>query len=193
VEVDEGLITGYLDGKRVLDAYHPGAVSGRIGLLADGNGSARFDNVYLAMLPERRIARVTKEFTEDEEHFEMVEWASTRAPWLKPAEDGGTWWTKGDYFGDTTIAFEVPDVEGAEGALRLTLEAAPDSEGSGLTLVLATAKGSKSLTATLLAGGEQLGEETVEVANDPCPVRFERKGTWVVATIDGTVIFSVKR
>ena len=191
--VDEGLITGYLDGKRVLDAYHPRAIAGRIGLVADGNGAVRFDDVYLAMIPEKRIARVTKEFTEGDEHFEMVEWASTRAPWLKPAEDGGTWWTKGDYFGDKTIAFEVPGVEGAEGSLRLTLEAAPGLDESGITLVLSTEKGAKSITATLMAGGEQLGEETVEVENDPTPVRFERKGTWVVATIDGNVVFDVKR
>lgn len=192
-EVDEGLITGYLDGKRVLDAYDPGAVSGRIGLLAEGSGPARFDNVYLSMIPPKRIARVTKEFAEDDEHPEMAEWASTRAPWLKPEEDGAAWWTKGEYFGDKLIAFEIPNVEAAEGSVRLSLEAAPEEPASGVTLVLSTTKGAKSITATLLAGAEQLGEETVEVTSDPCPVRFERKGTWVVATVDGNVLFNVKR
>ncbi len=191
--VDDGLITGYLDGKRVLDAYDAGAISGRTGLVADGAGSVRFDNVYLAMIPPKRIARVAKEFTEGDEHFEMQEWASTRAPWLKPAEDGGTWWTKGDYFGDKTIAFEIPNIEAAAGSVRLTLEGTPDEPASGITLMIATTKGSKSITATLLAGSEQLGEQAVEVANAPCSVRFERKGTWVVATIDGNVVFNVKR
>jgi hypothetical protein len=136
---------------------------------------------------------VTKEFTESDEHFEMVEWASTRAPWLKPEEEGGTWWTKGDYFGDKTISFEIPGVEGSEGDVRLTLEAAPDGSSPGITLVLATKKGEATLAATLMAGEEQIGEETVEVASDPCPVRFERKGTWIVATVDGNVVFNVKR
>ncbi|MFW5868015.1 MAG: hypothetical protein ACOCX2_09380, partial [Armatimonadota bacterium] len=193
VVVDDGLITGYLDDKRVLDAYHPGARAGRIGLVAGGDGAVRFDDVYLAMVPAKRIARVTKEFTEDDEHFEMAEWASTRAPWLKPAEDGGTWWTKGDYFGDRTIAFEIPGVAAAEGSVRLTLDAAPGEDDSGVTLVLATVKDEASITATLTAGGEQLAEQAVEVESDPCPVRFERKGTWVVATIDGKLVFNVKR
>jgi hypothetical protein len=29
------------------------------------------------------------------------------------------WWTKGDYFGDKTIAFAIPCVEAAEGSVRL--------------------------------------------------------------------------
>lgn len=191
--VDEGLITGYLDGKRVLDAYDSGALGGKIGLFADGKGAVAFDSVYLAMIPPKRIARVTKEFTEDEEHFEMQEWASTRAPWLQPTEEGGAFWTKGDYFGDKTIAFEVPDIGDADGSVRLTLEGAPGAETSGITLVLSTVKDSKTLTATLLAGSEQLGEQAIEVTSDPVPVRFERKGTWVVASIDGNVVFNVKR
>jgi hypothetical protein len=59
--------------------------------------------------------------------------------------------------------------------------------------VLSTVKDSKTLTATLLAASEQLGEQAVEVTSDPVPVRFERKGTWVVASIDGNVVFNVKR
>lgn len=191
--VDGGLITGYLDGKRVLDAYDSGAEAGRVGLLAEGNGPVSFDNLYVAMIPPKRIARVTKEFAEDDEHPEMAEWATTRAPWTKPEEEDGAWWTKGDYFGDKTIAFAIPGVEAAEGELRLRLDAIPEEPESGLTLVLVTAKGSRAITATLLAGTETLGEATVETSSDPCPVRFERKGTWVVAAIDGKVIFNEKR
>ena len=191
--VDEGLITGYLDGKRVLDAYHPGATAGRIGLVAAGEGAVHFDNAHVAMIPPKRIARVTQEFTVEDAHPEMAEWASTRAPWLTPEEAGGAWWTKGDYFGDKTVTLEIPDVAGSEGSVSLTLEGAPDDGASGITLVLATAADSAAITATLLAGDEEIAEETVEVESDPCPVRFERKGTWVVATVDGNVVFSVKR
>ncbi|MFP4248618.1 MAG: family 16 glycoside hydrolase [Armatimonadota bacterium] len=193
VVVDDGLLTGYLDGKRVLDAYDADATAGRIGLVADGRGTVRFDDVYLTMIPPKRIARVTKEFAEDDAHPEMAEWASTRAPWLTPDEDDEVWWTKGDYFGDKTIAFEIPGVEAAEGSVRLSLEAAPDEEGSGATLVIATVEDASNVTATLTVGGEEIGEETVEVQSDPCPVRFERKGTWVVASIDGHVVFNTKR
>ncbi len=194
VVVDEGLITGYLDGKRVLDAWDAGARSGRIGLQVDGGGEGLFDNVYVTMLPSPRIARVAKEFTEGDEHWEMVEWASTRAPWLKPEdEESGVWWTKGEYFGDKSIVFEIPRVAASAGEVTVRLDAEPDEAGSGLTLIIATERGAASLNVALLAGDEQIGETTVEVESDPCPVRFERKGTWVVVTIDGKVVFNEKR
>lgn len=191
--VDDGLITGHLNGRRVLDAFDAGAQSGRIGLIADGNGVARFDRVYLTMLPPMRIARVTDEFAEEDAHPEMAEWASTRAPWLRPGEDGEPWWTKGQYFGDKTIAFEVPDVAASEGEVTVMLEACPDEPSTGITLTLRTEKDSAVMTATLKAAEETLGEKQVEVTQDPCPVRFERKGTWIVVSVDGEVIFSEKR
>lgn len=191
--IDDGLLTGYLNDKRILDAFDPGAVAGRPGLYVDGAGAAMYDNVYLSMLPPLRIARLTKEFTEGDEHPEMAEWASTRAPWIKPEEDGGTWWTKGDYYGDKVIAFEIPQVGAAGGEVRLRLDSTPDDADAGLALVVIGTEGSKTLGLKLLAGDEALGETTVEVASDPCPVRFERRGTWVVVTVDGTVALSVKR
>lgn len=188
---DDGLLAGYLDGERVLDVWHPEAMAGQVGLYAAGGAS--FDGVYLQMLPPPRIARVTKEFTEGDEHWEMMEWASTRAAWLKPDDEEGAWWTKGDYFGDKTIAFEIKNVESAAGEVRVHLEAAPGDESAGVTLVLATEKGSNTLRATLQSGEETIEEASVEVESTRCSVRFERKGTWVVTTIDGNVVFSVRR
>lgn len=190
---DGGLLTGYLDDKRILDAFDAGAAAGRPGLYVDGAGAGMYDNVYLTMLPPLRIARVTKEFTEGDEHPEMAEWASTRAPWIKPDEDNGTWWTKGDYFGDKVIAFEIPKVGASGGQVRLRLDSAPEDADAGLTLVIAGTEGSKTLGLKLLAGAETLEETTVDVSSDPCPVRFERRGTWVVVTVDGSVAISVKR
>ncbi|MEA3401984.1 MAG: hypothetical protein U9R79_12175, partial [Armatimonadota bacterium] len=190
---DDGLLTGYLDGKRVLDAWHAGARAGRPGLYAEGPDAGVFDDARLDMLPPMRIARVAKEFSESDQHPEMVEWASTRAPWLTPDGEGGTWWTKGDYLGDKTVEFEIPNVGRAAGEVRLRLDASPEDQSAGLTLVIATQQGSKTLTATLLDGEETVAEGSVEVQSNPCPVTVERKGTWVVATLDGTVAFSEKR
>ncbi len=190
--VDEGLLTGYLDDKRILDAFDVDATGGLIGLYADGGGAGVFDNVYLTMLPPRRIARVAKEFAESDEHPEMVEWASTRAPWIKPEDDGGTWWTKGDYYGDKSIVFDIPRVGQVTGEVRLRLDTEPDDPQAGLTLVIAAQQGSKTLELTLLHGEEQVGQTTYEVASEPCPVRFERRGTWAVVVIDGSVVFNEK-
>ncbi len=190
--VDDGLLTGYVDDKRIIDAFDADATAGMVGLYADGAGAGVFDNVYVAMLPPRRIARVTKEFTEGNQHPEMAEWASTRAPWVKPEDDDGTWWSKGDYYGDKTIAFEIPGVGQSTGEVRLRLDTEPDDPQAGLMLVIAARQGSKTLTLTLLHGDEQIGQTTFEVASDPCPVRFERRGTWAVVVIDGSVVFNEK-
>lgn len=189
--VDDGLLTGWLDGKRILDAFDADAIAGRVGLYAAG-GAGAFDDVYLSMLPPMRIARVAKEFAEGEQHWEMAEWASTRAPWLEPAEEGGTWWTKGDYFGDKTIELQIPGVTKAGGELRLTLDAGEDGSG-GYTLVVASEEGSSALSLTLLDGEETVADSSVEVQSDPCPLRFERKGTWIVVTVDGAVVLNEKR
>lgn len=191
--VDEGLLTGYLDGRRVLDAFDADARAGAIGLIADGNGVARFHAVQVAMIPPMRIARVTDEFAEVEAHPEMAEWASTRAPWLKPEQDGEPWWTKGEYFGDKTMTFEIPQVRESAGEVTVLLEAAPDAPSSGITLTLTTEKDSPVLTAAVKAGEEVLAEVEFETSEDPSPVRFERKGTWIVVSVEGNVIISEKR
>ncbi len=193
VVVDDGLITGFLDGRRVLDAFDAAAQSGRIGLIAEGNGIARFDEVQVEMIPPMRIARVTDEFADVDAHPEMAEWASTRAPWVLPDEEGEPWWTKGSYFGDKTISFEISDVETSEGEVTLHLESSPEEPSRGMRLTLKTEEGSALITATLMAGDELLGEAEIETSGDPCPVRFERKGTWIVVAIDGEVILSEKR
>ncbi|MGD9498638.1 MAG: hypothetical protein AB7Y46_20255 [Armatimonadota bacterium] len=190
--IDDGLLTGYLDGKRILDAFDADAVSGLAGFYASGAGRGLFDNLYLSMLPPRRIARVMKEFTEDEEHPEMAEWASTRAPWLTPEREGGTWWTKGEYFGDKSVAFEIPGVGARQGSVTLRLDTAPESPDAGLTLEITSQRGSKTLALTLRRDGQVMAETSAEASAEPCAIRFERRGTWVVVVVDGSVVISEK-
>ena len=177
--VDDGLIKGYLDGKRILDAY------------ADGQGAALFDNVYFLLLPAKRTTRLAKEFTEGDAHPEMAEWASTRAPWIKPESEGAgaTWWTKGDYYGDKTVTFAIPSVGSASGTVRLWLDASPGSDKTGFSLIIEATKGSKTLKAKLLQGEETLDAAEIETESNPCPVSFERKGSFVVVMAEGRVVF----
>jgi hypothetical protein len=193
VVVEEGLITVYLDGRRLFDAFDGGAMAGRVGLYVDGNSAALFDNAYLALLPARRSTRLTKEFTEGDEHPEMAEWASTRAPWIKPAEDAEPiWWTKGDYYGDKQIKFSIPKVGDATGSARLRIDSEPDAAGHGMTLVIEATKGSKTLKVSLLSGEKTVREAEIEVASDPCPVLVEMRGTYLVTIVDEQVVFSVE-
>lgn len=192
--LEEGLITAYLDGKRIFDAYDAEAGGGRVGLYADGKGSALFDNAYVALLPPKRTTHLTKEFTEQDQHPEMVEWASTRHPWIKPEEgEAGKWWSKGDYYGDKTIKLAIPSVGEKSGSVQLWLDASPENGGSGFLLVVEAAQGSKTLKVRLLQGEETLEQAEVATESDPCPVVFERKGTFLVVSIDDKVIFSRKQ
>ncbi|MCD6361099.1 MAG: hypothetical protein J7M38_09560 [Armatimonadetes bacterium] len=194
VIVEDGLITAYLDGRRLFDAFEPQATQGRIGLYADGGASVLFDNAQLALLPERRSTRLTKEFTEGDEHPEMVEWASTRAPWIKPPDGAEPiWWTKGDYYGDKEIRFAIPKVGAATGSLRLSIDSSPDDASAGLTLIIDATEGSKTLKLRLMAGEEQVDAAEVETTADPCPVLVERRGTWFVVKVEDKLVFSIQR
>lgn len=193
VVVEEGLLTVYLDGKRLFDAFDGGAMTGRVGLYVDGKSAALFDNAYLALLPVRRSTRLTKEFTEGNEHPEMAEWASTRAPWIKPAEDADPiWWTKGDYYGDKQIKFSIPKVGEATGSIRLRIDSEPDATEHGLTLLIEATKDSKTLKVSLLSGEKVVREAEVEVASEPCPILIEMRGTYLVTIVEEQVIFSVE-
>lgn len=194
VTVEDGLITVFLDGQRLFDVYDAQALDGRVGLYADSSAPALFDNVQLALLPARRSTRLTKEFTEDAEHPEMAEWATTRAPWIKPPEGGPQiWWTKGDYYGDKQIRFAIPGVGTTGGSVRLTVDSCPEDPSLGLAVIIEATEGSKKLTVRLLAGQQQIDAAEVEVHNDPCPVLIERRGTFFVVKIDDKLVFSIQR
>ena len=194
VVVEDGLITAYLDGQRLFDAFDSQAATGHVGFYADGSATVRFDNAQLAMLPERRSTRLTQEFTESEEHPEMVEWASTRAPWIKPADGAEQiWWTKGDYYGDKQLRFSIPSVGSTTGNVRLRIDSDPGDVSEGLTLVIEATEGSKTLTARVYAGDKLLQEGTVETRSDPCRVLVERRGTYFVTVIDDKVVLSIEQ
>ena len=83
----------------------------------------KFDNALLKIIPPRHTSRIVKEFTDTSKHPEMAEWASTKAPWVKPEAEGRTWWTKGDYFGDHALVFAIPNVGSKTGSLDLIIGA----------------------------------------------------------------------
>ncbi len=193
VVVEEGLVTAYLDGQRVLSAFDDGAAHGRVGLYVEGGSTALFDNAYLALLPARRSTRLTKEFTEGDEHPEMAEWASTRAPWIKPADGAEQiWWTKGDYYGDKEMRFSISKIGTTAGTVRLRIDSDPAQPDAGLLLIIEATSGSKDLKVSLLRGDNLIEEAQATVQSDPCPVLVERRGTYFVATVDGQVVLNTQ-
>ncbi len=192
VEVEDGFIVGSVDGTPVLRTFDAGAGNGRIGLYADGG--AAFRRAYVALIPPKTSAHVVKEFTDTSQHPEMAEWASTRAPWVKPAETGesAVWWTKGDYYGDQSMHFAIPSPGSHAGTLTAVLGADPTIKDSGYLLSITATSGSKALAVTVASRGKELGKAQVTTVGDPCPVVYERRNGVTVVEIDGKVVLTCK-
>ncbi len=182
----DGLITCSLDGQIAAEAVCGDVSGGTVGLYSQG-AQAAFDDARVIMLPPKRVARVLKEFADAKTHWEMSEWASTKAPWVTPPEGSNVWWSKGDYWGDKCVRFELSDVGSKSGTVKTIIEGDPKTPASGFALLVTAAKGSKDLRVALMHGEEEVASATAEARSDPCPISFERKGRFIIATVDGQV------
>jgi len=189
VGVDNGLLTGSVDDGVRLQAVVPGVTGGAIALYADSPAS--FDNVRLSLLPAAQGSHVVKEFTESDKHPEMAAWATPKAPWVLPAEGKDDWWTKGDYFGDTSVAFTIPAVGSKTGTAKATLGSEPDQK-TGTTLTVAATEKSKKLTLTLSAAEKELKKAEVEVEGDASIV-FSRESRLLLVRVNDAPVLSVTR
>lgn len=183
--VRDEVVTGRLGEGSELSAVVPGIFGGGLGLY--GQAKVAFDNLNLQPIPRRRGAHVIKEFAETDEHPEMAEWASTRAPWIQPAKGQPIWWSKGDYFGDTTLKFTVPSVGSKTGTLTAILAGDSEQGGkAGLRLTLSTSTGAKKVSLVVSAREQQLGTAEVEVEAE-ARVEFGREGRLVVVKVNDEV------
>ncbi|MBM3471742.1 MAG: hypothetical protein FJX75_00550 [Armatimonadetes bacterium] len=184
--VERGFVRTYVDGEPAVEGMVAECPGGAIGLYADGGKDARFGQVLVSFLEPKRPAQVTREFTKVSEHPEMAEWASSRAPWVQPAkmEPGATWWTKGDYYGDVTVAFKVRFVGLRDGNVKVTLGGEPERTEEGIRLVLSATKGTKTLKAQVTQGTTELGRAEVELQSSSCNVRFARQGAHILVSVD---------
>jgi len=189
VSFEDGLVTGHVDDTVRLQALAPDATGGAIALYADGKAS--FDSVRLSLLSERRGSHVTKEFAITDKHPEMAAWASDKSSWVTPPEGKDDWWTKGDYFGDTAVAFTVPAVGSKTGTARATLGTDPDQK-AGLELDVATTEKSKQLSLAILVGGKELKKTALEVEGD-AHIVFSRESKLVVVRVNDQAVLSVTR
>ncbi len=189
-----GFVCGYLDGSRVIEGLDVAFSSGGIGLYTDSPKGARFDDAEVAFLKSKQPAHVTREFTQTNEHAEMAEWASRRAPWVQPetVEPGATWWTKGDYFGDATVTFKVRFVGLRDGSMRVVLRAEPDEPDAGLQLVLTARNGERALEAQVFEGNEEVARGHATLDSTTGRVEFSQKGQFVIVSINEQPVIAQK-
>lgn len=189
VSIEDGLLTGAVDDGPRLQGLVAEVYGGAIALYSDGRAS--FDNVRLSLLPVRKGSHITKEFTESEEHPEMSAWASTKAPWVVPAEGSDEWWSKGDYFGNTSVTFTVPAVGSKTGTARAVLGAEPGQK-SGVALDVTATQKSNKLQLSLTAGKQKVGEAEVDVEGD-ANIVFSRESSLYVVRVNDVAVVSVTR
>jgi len=184
--VEQGFVKTYIDGEPAVEGLVADCSAGGIGLYADGGKDPRFSHVRVSFLAPKQPAQVTREFSKVSEHPEMGEWASSRAPWVQPAkmEPGATWWTKGDYYGDVTVAFKVRFIGLRDGKVKVTLGGEPDRPDEGVQLTLSATRESKTLKAEVTHGGAELGKGEVELQSSSCNVRFARQGAHILVSVD---------
>jgi len=194
VSTEGGFVRGYLGGSRVIEGLDVSFSRGGIGLYADSPKGARFDDAEVAFLKPKQPAHVTREFTKTNEHAEMAEWASLQAPWVQPqtVEPGATWWTKGDYFGDATVAFKVRFVGLRDGSMRVVLRADPDDQDAGIQLVLTARKGERILEAQVFEGKEEVARGQAELDSTTGRVKFSQKGQFVIVSINEQPVIAQK-
>jgi hypothetical protein len=193
VVVDNGLLTGLIDEKQCLQAVIPGMTGGSIALSA--SGKATFDNLALSLVTPRKGSHVTKEFTVMDKHPEMGEWASTRGAWVKPAEGKDDWWSKGDYYGDTSVTFTIPAVGSKTGTARAIIGGEPGQDGtakSGVVLTVAATEKSKKLAFTLSALDQPLKTAETEVEGD-AKIVYGRESGLLVVRVNDKVVLTIQR
>ena len=189
VSVDDGLITGTVDEATTVQALAPQANGGAIALVADGK--ATFDNVAVTLLMQRRGSHVTKEFTVTDKHPEMAAWASTRGAWVPPTDGKDDWWSKGDYFGETSVNFVIPAVGSKTGTARATIGGEPDSK-AGLVLTADATEKSKKLALKISVGGQTLKAADVDVDGD-AHIVFARESGLAVVRVNDKAVLAVQR
>ncbi len=191
--VETDYIAGLLNGERVVDAVVSDGTAGGVGLYTEAAESVAFDSARVEPLPARTMARVTKEFTDEKTHFEMVEWASSRHNWIKPDDDDSPkiWWTKGDYHGPVQVRFNLTQLGNVAGTMKVGLETDESRPDTGYRLEITASKGSRNLLLKLLRSGKEVQTARVTAQARICPVCVERRGDYIIVSVDDKAVITV--
>ncbi|MEN6305307.1 MAG: hypothetical protein ABFD96_21470, partial [Armatimonadia bacterium] len=100
-------------------------------------------------------------------------------------------WTKGDYFGETSVIFVVPAVGSKTGSCRATIGGAP-GEKTGLTLTVSAEEKSKKLKLSLTAADQPVKVAETEVEGD-ANILFSRESGLVVVRVNEEPALTAQR
>ena len=216
VEVNRNLVTGIVGDRAVLHLALETPPAGRLGLWAGGAPGAWFSYAVAERLEPPPAAHVTKEFRNDTEHWEMAKWSTSRSPWVIPTEfliehtdhalalkdvngpsefGQSVWWSKGDFYGGTSVVFPLTGVGQVAGSLKVAVYADPDKNVQpvgGYLLTLTSQRGPTDLLVTLTQGATKLGEAKVAVPTHKCQVEFARSGPYFQVWIGSALVIQTQ-
>jgi len=186
VELRPGYVGAYVGAERTVEAALPTPARGPVGLYV--KGSADFDNVEVTLRENEQFwPDLTEQFTKEET---MKGWANPASDWWAPAP--GTFWHKGDFYGDTFVQARLTNPAPASGSVTLALAAQDQQPASGYELLTRTTQNTAQLDIMLTRRGRALGERQVTMPEgEPAPVlTLERRGRAVLASLEGKPVLT---
>ncbi len=197
VHVEDGLVVSSF-GKATVQAFVANCHGGRLALYGRDAKGLAFGGVAVDFISPPKTSHTTKEFTNINVHFEMVEWASRRHAWVPAAlaavgapegSVAGQWWSKGDYRGHYDVDFPLAGIGSRDFSLTLVLDGDPSAKDSGVTIVLSGKKDQKSIHFTVKAAGKIVAEKDFTPEGAEAQIQCSRLGEFIAISVGDECIF----
>jgi len=184
-----GLLTGWLDGAKVLEHPHQALACGRAGLYVEGSAGAAFDNLEVSFPRQPTPIFTTHEVFAAERS--MGSWAARQSDWGETEEKvGGASrrfaWHRGDFYSDVELLLR-PASFPPGGRLWLALAA---DRGANSGYLAAISRSAKAIEVELLRAARPAAGARLAQARQPARVSIERVGAAVLVHVDGKVALS---
>jgi len=177
-----------LAGQRVADHFDPRLRGGRAGLyVVSGKGDFRSARIVSADTVET-APTVTEQFTRE---ASMSGWASPGGAWTAPAGPDRARFYRGLVFGDGSVEVELGQLSARTGSIDVALASEGLALDSGYRFTYSPMAGTHG-ELTLSRLGQVVASGAVRV-EDPAGVHvldLERRGTWLLASMDGQGLLS---
>lgn len=181
-----GVLSGWLDGAKLVEHTHQALERGRAGLFVRGSAGAAFDNLTVSLPPlPRPIFTAHSVFGAERS---MGSWAARQSDWVEAEEKlqgaGRKFaWHRGDFYSDVELLVRPRSFPGG-GRLWLALAA---GRGAASGYLAALTRGQEGLDVALLRAGERVARSRLANGRAPARVSLERVGRAVLVHVDGRV------
>lgn len=179
ITAEDGYWAAMVEGQRVLDVAMLTARPGGLGFYAADATGVRFDNVQVSPPPQAFPPEPVVPSIFQQDPY-MTAWANPRGEWIPNGR--GMQWHKGFFFGDQRVAWSLPRTP-LKAPLTVAIGCPEGDLNGGYALTLEPAASEGRLQLTLRHQGTVL--TTVEVAAEAGELIFERRGSFLLVTVDG--------